>query len=148
LDIATGESESEEASKLWPVHAVVMTVGLGLMLLGVAMVYSKKRERFASTWFKHHKNSMAIGVSAAGAGLMMGVYMIAVSTGVHLRLPHTWLGLVALALAFVNLGLGIAFLKTKKKKQIKRVHRQVGRAAVAFMVLTVVSGLVVVLGSG
>jgi len=148
LDIATGESESEETSTLWPYHAILMVTGLALMLFGVMMIYRKKSERFASTWFQHHKTMMSIGVVAAGAGLVLGFYMIASTTGVHLRIPHTWIGLLALVFAFANLSLGIAFLKSRKKKVIKRYHRQVGRIAVALMVLTVASGLLVAFGGG
>ncbi|NOQ54666.1 MAG: hypothetical protein GQ558_08700, partial [Thermoplasmata archaeon] len=149
LNIATGESESSETSTLWPYHAILMAAGLSLMLAGVAMIYQKKSKRFAGTWFNNHRNLMSVGVIAGGAGLLMGYYMIANSSGVHLRIPHTWLGLLALAFAFANLSLGVAFLKSRKKKKvIRKWHRQVGRVAVALMITSVVMGLVVAFGGG
>jgi len=149
LDIATGESESSETSTLWPFHAILMVAGLSLMLAGVSMIYNKGSKRFGSTWFKHHKNWMAIGVIAGGAGLLMGIYMISTSTGVHLRIPHTWFGLLALAFALTNLSLGIAFLKARKKKKvIRKWHRQVGRVAVGLMIISLVMGLIVAFSGG
>ncbi|NIP35749.1 MAG: hypothetical protein GWN18_09230, partial [Thermoplasmata archaeon] len=148
LDIATGESESEETPILWPFHAIMMVAGMSLMLFGVTMIYSKNTKRFMGTWFHHHKNWMSVGVSAAGVGLIIGFYMIATTTGVHLRVPHTWIGLLALVFSFLNLSLGVAFLKSRKKKVIKKYHRQVGRVAVGLMVLTVITGLVLAFGGG
>ena len=144
ITMETGEAEGEESAKLWPVHAAFMTAGVALMLVGYWTLLQKKKK--VRWWFKGHIRGMAAAVACSVVGLATGLYMVEGSTGVHLRVPHTWLGLVTLVLALLTLVNGYAFLRSKeRKKQMRRAHVPMGLAAIVLMALTVVSGLFVAL---
>jgi uncharacterized membrane protein YidH (DUF202 family) len=144
ITIESGEAEEEEKVELWPVHAIFMSLGVGLMLAGWWILTQKKKRKW---WFKGHKWIMSGAVSSAIVGLATGIYMIEQSTGVHLRLPHTWIGLVTLIVSITVLAIGLVYTKAKKerKRKLRKVHLTMGYGGVALMVLTLVTGLLVVL---
>jgi len=121
-------------------HALPLSLSFLCMLAGMLIArYGKKNRK----WLSIHK---PLGYSAAGLaliGLTMGVRLVMVTSGIHFRVPHAFLGAFTLLTAFAAPALGRAmFVFKKQAKLIRKLHRIVGRLAIIFMALTVFSGLV------
>lgn len=120
-------------------HALPMTLSFILMTAGMLVArYGKKNKK----WLAIHKPLGGGGALLGLIGLGFGFRMVALSTGLHFRVFHAWLGLCALVLAIAAPLLGQAMFKVKKNKaEIRKLHRWVGRLAIIFMALTIISGL-------
>ncbi len=144
IDTGTGESDVDEGGAQWIFHASFMTLGVVLMLFGFTIVRGKKKD-----WQERHRKVMTVAAVSAGIGLLTGVGMVMQTTGVHLRLPHTWIGVVTLAAVAVTVTLGYIWRSSepKRKKSLRPVKIWMGRTTVTLMVVTMVFGiLTVVLG--
>ena len=132
MDIAT----------LWPYHAVLMTLGF-LVLLSSSLIerYLKRRQ----WWLKAHKITGILGAILFISGLLMANYMVSVSTGVHFRVPHAYLGVGIIVLVVTNQILGYAQLKYRSKAaKIRSAHRWSARIALVLILINMVSGLLLV----
>lgn len=120
-------------------HALPLILSFILMTAGMLVArYGKKNKK----WLAIHKPLGAGGALLGIVGLGFGIRMVAMSTGMHLRVPHAWLGAAALVLAAAAPVLGQAMFKVKKNKaEVRKFHRWVGRAAIILMALTIISGL-------
>jgi hypothetical protein len=120
-------------------HALPLVLSFILMTAGMLVArYGKKNKK----WLAIHKPLGGGGALLGIVGLGFGIRMVAMSTGIHLRVPHAWLGVTALVLAAAAPILGQAMFKVKKNKaEIRKFHRWVGRAAIVLMALTIISGL-------
>jgi hypothetical protein len=120
-------------------HALPMVLSFILMTSGMLVArYGKKNKK----WLAIHKPLGAGGALLGMVGLGFGFRMVALSTGMHFRVPHAWLGAAALVLAVLAPVLGQAMFKAKKNKaEIRKAHRWVGRLAIILMALTIISGL-------
>lgn len=129
-------------SVLWPYHAALMTLGFVMMTTGMLIArYLKTRQG----WLKMHKAAGISGVLFAIPGLFMAIYMVSVSTGLHFAKPHTYLGAITIILVGVTPVLGYAQLTVRSKSAaMSTIHRWAGRITLAFMVVTIVSGLLLV----
>jgi hypothetical protein len=139
IDIASGETTSEETVELWPIHAIFMTIGVVGMATGWLAQYRKKWKGF----MKYHIYVMSGSVISGAIGLAIGFIMVESNTGVHLRVPHSWLGLLALIGTFTALGLGLYFKYTKNVKHKKptiKTHKWVGRTGAGAFILVAGSG--------
>lgn len=52
IQMETGESEEEDEVDLWPLHAVLMTIGLISMFIGVTLGIFRKKPKIARIWLK------------------------------------------------------------------------------------------------
>ena len=72
-------------------------------------------------------------------------HMIFRTTGVHLRVLHSWIGLVTVVLMIFTPLLGHFMLKIRKvprrAKRARAVHRWIGRVTLLLMAATIVLGL-------
>jgi len=120
-------------------HALPMVLSFLLMSAGMLVArYGKKNKK----WLAIHKPLGGGGALLGIVGLGFGFRMVALSTGMHFRVFHSWLGLSALVLAMAAPILGQAMFKVKKNKaEVRKFHRWVGRAAIILMALTIISGL-------
>jgi hypothetical protein len=142
LDIGTGESESEEAKARWIIHAILMVTGTSMMLFAAWLLTQKQSERWKTKWFKGHITYMTVATAITGTGLVFGIIMVEQGTGIHLRVVHTWIGLVTLVVAFATFGSGKLFQKAKKnRKKVRNYHLWIGRAGLVLMVITMVLGV-------
>jgi hypothetical protein len=100
--------------------------------------------RKARWWLKMHRLLGVTSACAGGLGIAAASVMVQLTTGVHIRVVHSYAGLVTLA-AFIAsplLGQAIFAVKSKEAKRSLRVwHRWIGRAAVLLMLGTIVLGL-------
>lgn len=141
LDGGAAPSGTGSAARLLHVlpHALPLVLSLLLMTSGMLVArYGKKNKR----WLSIHKPLGGAAGILALAGLGLGIRMVALGSGIHLRVPHTWIGIVALAASAAAPLLGQAMFRVKKgKAEIRRAHRWTGRAAILLMALTILSGL-------
>jgi putative copper export protein len=103
--------------------------------------YLKKKK----WWLKTHRRIGISGTVFGVVGIAVAVYMITQTTGIHLRVPHTWIGLVTFILMIIMPLLGYFMLKIRKNpyraKRTRAVHRWIGRITLLFMAATIVLGL-------
>jgi len=131
-----------EIATLWPYHAALMIPGFLLLLSSSLIERYLKRKRW---WLNAHKMTGLFGAVLFIAGLLMANYMVSVSTGVHFRVPHAYLGALIILLVVTNLILGYAQLKpTSKTAQIRSAHRWSARIALVLILINIISGLLLV----
>ncbi|UCG68420.1 MAG: hypothetical protein JSV09_11475 [Thermoplasmata archaeon] len=139
LNIATGEFSEIEPPSYWLIHAALLTVGFLLMLTGVIIAKAFKKRKW---WLKTHKMLGIVGAILSILGLIMGFIMVQLSSGEHFRVPHAYVGFLAIIFAVLTLGLGFAQFKVKKnRKKIRMIHRWSGRITLVLMLLNIIFGL-------
>ncbi|MCU0799167.1 MAG: hypothetical protein MUC62_05790 [Candidatus Thermoplasmatota archaeon] len=139
INIVSGETTSEDTVVLWPIHAIFMTLGAGGMIAATIVLYRRKWRYF----FKFHMWVMTGATLAGAVGLITGFIMVNNTTGSHLRVLHSWFGLLTLLVTFFSLGTGIYFKYTKNvkhKRPSRAIHRYAGWAGVVMFFMTAVSG--------
>ena len=127
---------------LMPIHAILMSMALLLFLTGILVAKYGKKKKW---WLKVHKSLEMTGGAFSLLGLASGIYMVRVTSGIHLRVLHTWVAVVTLVLLFAVPVIAQLFLKSKlpasTKKILRPLHRWGGRTALILMIATVVLGL-------
>ena len=127
---------------LYPVHGVLMGVSFVLLFVGMFFPRYLKKKRW---WLKIHRRIGISGTAIGAAGIALAVYMIFRTTGVHLRVLHSWIGLVTVVLMIFTPLLGHFMLKIRKvprrAKRARAVHRWIGRVTLLLMAATIVLGL-------
>jgi hypothetical protein len=128
-----------EVPALWPYHAVLMIAGFLLLTTGMLIARYMKREQW---WLKAHKTMGISGALFVISGLFMAIYMVSSSTGVHFRVPHTYLGVIIIIFVGMTPILGYAQLKSESRgMKIRTIHRWSGRITLVLMFITILSGL-------
>jgi hypothetical protein len=137
LNLATGESE-EVVFELWYIHAGPMIIGFILMASGNGIVLLMRGK---SWWFKAHRYLGIGGGTFSFIGLLTGIFMVAETTGEHLRVPHTYLGLITITMISFTLASSSMILRNPgKASKFKRIHRWLGRIALTLMIITMFVG--------
>jgi hypothetical protein len=117
-----------------------MGLGFTAMLVGIVIRLSAKKTAW---WFKTHHTLGWIGAFSGAAGLILGIIMIALTHGYHLRNLHAVIGAVTLAFILVSFCL-MASLKSVKKEakgRVKITHRIFGWITMPLMAFTIILGL-------
>ncbi len=141
MNIETGETTSRGSNTLWPIHAFFMTLGVGGMVAATIILFRRKWKYF----FKFHMWVMSGSVISLSIGIISGFIMVQASTGSHIRVLHSWFGLLTLFVAVSSLGFALYFKYSKdpKYKKITRsIHKYSGWAGVVMMILTALSGFI------
>lgn len=143
IDMGTGEFESTEYPVLWPYHAIFMSLAMVFFAAAFfCVVYKKKLKK---KYLSYHHNLAQTGVGFATIGLIIGVYMVAQLESGHIRVAHSVIASIDLALAFTALGMGMVFLMRKDmKRKIRKPHIYVGALAMLMMAVTVIAGVMYV----
>jgi hypothetical protein len=124
---------------LLPIYAGVMGASFLLLLGGMVFPRFLKHRKW---WLKVHRRMGTVGGILGLLGVGLATYTIVRTTGVHLLLPHLWVGLVTIVLIVVTPVYGQLMLKIRKKtKRYRAVHRWFGRLALLSMAATIVLGL-------
>lgn len=127
---------------LYRVHGALMSVAFLLVFVGMFFPRYLKKKKW---WLKTHRHMGISGALIGAAGIAIAVYMIARTTGIHLRVLHSWIGLITIALMAVTPLYGHFMLKIRKAperaKRARAAHRWIGRLTLLFMALTIVLGL-------
>lgn len=140
LAIAGGASNERTAPVLWPYHAIFMAIGFLLALLAVAQIFGGK----GKGWFTRHRMFGLAGGGVLIIGLILGILNVQLSTGIHLRVAHTWVGLAGILLTIAVLWLGLRWLSLHdiaRKKKLRPFHLWLARLDVLLIVTVIVLGL-------
>jgi hypothetical protein len=138
-----GDGQAAAAGRLGPLllaHITAMGLSFSIMTSGMLIARSLKKKKW---WLRVHRTFGVAGPALGVAGLGLAVSMVAVKSGIHLRIVHSWFGLFALLLILISPAFGQAFLKVKKEKKhfFRLAHRWVGRCALLIMLTTIVLGV-------
>ena len=125
-------------------HMIIMLVFLLFTAAGIITArYLKKRN---PKWLKFHKLLMISGLTASVLGIGWIVFVVQVETGVHLRMPHAFLGLGTFIITLTAPILGYKFTSRKTNRDIKplihRFHKITGWISLVLIFSTVISGLI------
>ncbi len=119
------------------IHSGIMLVGMLLLALGIAVAIFFREKTW---WLRRHRTSVSWGVAALLPGFVAAIYMVSRQTGVHLAVPHAWLGMVTIAFALSTYLMGMIMIK-KVNAAIGPFHRWSGRATIVMILLNIISGL-------
>ena len=139
ITISTGETSSKEPSQLWLYHAILMTLSVCGMIAAWVSQYRKRWKPF----LKFHIYVMTASVIIGTVGLILGYIMVESGTGEHMRVLHSWIGVLAIIGSFAALALGLYFKYTKiikHKRPTIKIHRYAGRIGAGSFVIVALSG--------
>jgi hypothetical protein len=129
-------------SLLYPVHAILMGTAFVLLFVGMFFPRYFKGKKW---WLKSHRRIGIAGGVIGVIGVGMAVYMISRTTQIHLRVLHSYIGLVSIILMIFMPLLGHFMLKIRgnptRAKRARAAHRWIGRLTLLFMAATIVLGL-------
>jgi hypothetical protein len=119
-------------------HAVFMCIGFLFLLTGFIIVRFMKRKAW---WLKIHRLWGMLGGSCAALGSCAVVLDIALAGGQHLRIPHSYIGIVAVVLVITVSVLGFMQFRFREHIQaIKRLHIWSGRITLVLMFINIMLG--------
>lgn len=119
------------------IHAGCMVAGLFSMTGGGA---TARFMRDRAWWLRVHWRLASAGVICLILGLVAALVMVSRQTGLHLAVPHAWLGLVTIPAALSTYALGVTQMK-RKTAGMRPVHRWSGRITLVLLFINVLSGL-------
>jgi hypothetical protein len=127
-------------SPLLLAHIVAMGLSFSVMTAGMIIARSLKKRKW---WLKAHRALGIAGTALGAFGLGIAVYMVAVKSGIHLRVVHSWFGIFAILLILPSPVFGQAFLKAKKERKpfFRHAHRWAGRSALLVMLAAIILGV-------
>jgi hypothetical protein len=86
---------------IWLAHGVCMALAWGVMVpTGIVTARHFKGLPGDATWFKRHRAIQMCAVVIAVAGLIFAV--VGHGDGIHFTTPHSWVGLFAMLIAFIQ----------------------------------------------
>ena len=116
---------------LVPVHGTVMILAFTAMLTGMILARYFKKKKW---WLKVHRLLGVVGAALGIGGAITAAYIVSRTTGIHLRITHSWAGLSALLLFAFTPILGFIMLKGgPHAKTFRKIHRWTGRLALLVM---------------
>jgi heme A synthase len=112
----------------------------GLILIAAGVIVA--RSRATGTWYKTHRLLEILSGACIIAGLVIGVYMVALSGLPHLRNIHEVLGAAIGALLIITIAFGFSVKRARRSKNaIRTGHRWLGRITLALVVLNILLGI-------
>lgn len=138
----------------WEIHALLMTAGTILFVGSYAALWLKYISRIkgfqmpalavkvSKMWYRMHVIFAVAGVVLLAAGTLFGYVMVGwAHHGQHLRIPHSYVGVVAGCIALVPLALGFSDKWGKRHRHsIRWWHIALGLAGMIIMLVGLVSG--------
>ena len=126
--------------QLLPIHIVMMSLsGTSILTGGIIARYRKGKSK---NWLKQHKTFQWSGAVLGLLGLAAAVTMVEVSTGMHFKVTHSIVAAASFGLIILAIIAAYGFLKKKKhKKELRVVHRWLGRATILAWLATIALGL-------
>lgn len=141
LDLTKGTGSRRRDVLGWflPLHIFLMSLSFAGMTIGALIARYYKKSKL---WLKIHRPLGAISSLTGAVGVITAGIMVQISSGTHLRVPHAIAGLIVILLCLAMPVLGFAIFKSKvNKKEIKTIHRVLGRVTITSMALVILSGL-------
>ena len=121
------------------IHAILM-IGASLVLLsGFIIARYMKNIKW---WLKAHKTMGFTGACLILAALLAIVIQISLTGRSHLRIPHSYMGILVVVLAFVAPTLGLMQFKIRNMAaKLRSYHKWLGRIALVLMFINILVGL-------
>jgi hypothetical protein len=120
-------------------HAGLMFVGFLLFLAGFAIVRLMRRKRW---WLKAHRALGITGAVIVVCGLFAEALHISLAGMQHLKVPHAYVGIVAVFLALVTPVLGhLQFKFPRSVTLLKRLHVTAGGTLLVLVAINIILGL-------
>lgn len=127
---------------LWPYHALFQVLGFGLLIAAVLLVQFGRK---IPGWYRWHKRLAHTGAALIIIALAIGVAMVEISGGPHIRVFHALLGITTIALLVLTIILGYAKEKIRPPRlYLRTVHIASGLVTLLFLVVTIIYGLMTV----
>jgi hypothetical protein len=140
-DLVVGMDPGPETPPLvlWPYHALFQVLGFIFIIAAVLLVqFGKKMQG----WYRWHKRLAHTGAFLIIIALAIGVAMVELSGGPHIRVPHAALGITTIALLVLTILLGYAKEKIRPPRlYLRTVHIAAGLVTILFLVITIILGL-------
>jgi len=116
-------------------HAGLMCIGFAFLLAGFIVVRFMKRKTW---WLKVHRLCGILGGSCAVLGFCAVALGIVSAGGQHLRIPHSYIGVVAVILVVAAPFLGFMQFRFREHIQvIRRLHVWSGRIVLILMLINI-----------
>ena len=129
-------------SELLPIHIAAMSTSGASMIFG--MLIARYRKGKSKNWLKQHKAFQWSGAILGAIGITTAIIMVEVTFGTHLNVPHSIIAVVSFVFIVLAIIAAYGFLKRKKhKKELRIVHRWIGRTAIVAWLVTILFGLFV-----
>jgi hypothetical protein len=138
IRLETGETAAAPVNIFIVLHATFLSIGFLLMAAGIGIARYLRDRKW---WLKVHKPIGVTGAVSSVIGLVIGYFMVEMTTGIHFRVLHAAFGGTTVLLAILTPIMGQAFLKRKtNKQQLRLVHRYLGRITILMMAATIALG--------
>jgi hypothetical protein len=96
-------------------------------------------------WLRAHRSIAITGVIVFLIAITAIALQITVTERPHLRVPHSWVGLVAFVFVLLAPALGLLQFKIKNMAvKLRLFHRWSGRTTICLMILNIVLGLLLI----
>jgi hypothetical protein len=141
-ELVVGENPGPDTPPLvlWPYHALFQVLGFILVFSAVLLVQFGRK---IPGWYRWHKRLAHTGALFIIIALGIGVAMVELSGGPHIRVPHAALGITTIALLVLTILLGYAKEKVRPPRlYLRTVHIVSGLITILFLVLTIILGLI------
>jgi hypothetical protein len=126
-------------SLLYPVHGILMGTAFAGLFVGMFLPRYFKGKKW---WLKSHRRIGIAGAVLGVIGVGIATFMIFKTTRIHLRVPHSYLGLATIVLMIYTPTLGYVMLRISNRPAVARryraVHSLLGRATLILMAVTMV----------
>jgi len=120
-------------------HVALMAAG-SAMVAAAALIAATQRQR--RWWLRLHRGAGLSGAVLILSGAAAAGAAVTLSAGIHLRLPHTWLGTLTVAAAVATPLLGLLQFKIRERAgSLRAYHRLGGRILAGATLITVLLGL-------
>lgn len=122
------------------IHIVTMSSSFAAMTVGMLVSRFMRKKRW---WLKVHRILGIVGTIIGVIGVGTAVFMIWTYSGAHLRVIHSYFGLITIIVIIASPFMGHGILKIKKeyKPLFRKIHRWLGRVALLLMLITIILGL-------
>jgi hypothetical protein len=140
LVVGGGSGQETPVPVLWPYHALLQTLGFIFLFSAVLAV---RFGRKIPGWYRWHKHLAYAGGILILAAFAIAVYMVAISGGPHIRVPHAASGVFTIVLVFLTLFLGVARERVRPPRPyLRTIHLSLGLITVLFLTGTIILGLI------
>jgi hypothetical protein len=123
------------------VHIVLMS--LSFVLMSIALLLARYLRKVRG-WLNLHRILGVCGACLGGIGIGVAAVMVQLTTGMHLRVIHSFAGLASLTVLAAAPIVGQTIFTAKRKEMkifLRMWHKWIGRIAILIMLGTIVLGL-------